>query len=81
LLKNDSNKFRTASGVFSANKNAFFKRDGGERERERERMKEAEIQEKQKKKKEHCFSCFRSQEILFLTPFCVCLKSDWYHLC
>ncbi len=48
-----------------------------ERKRERERMKEAEIQEKQKKKKEHCFSCFRSQEILFLTPFCVCLKSDW----
>jgi hypothetical protein len=56
LLKNDSNKFRTASGVFSANKNAsqnaFFKRDGGERERERERKRERERGRERKRERE-----------------------------
>jgi hypothetical protein len=53
LLKNDSNKFRTASGVFSANKNAsrnaFFKRER-ERERKKEREREREREEKERER-------------------------------
>ncbi len=53
-----------------------------ERKREREREREKRKRERERERKnersrnteeEHCFSCFRSQEILFLTPF-LCLS-------